>query len=100
MEEVKEMRKYETMFIITPDLDKDATEDKVEKFSDLIEDNDGELINVDKWGTKELAYEIDDHTAGYYTVINFKAVPATVEELERVYKLDGGILRYLILRNE
>ncbi|TDX51794.1 30S ribosomal protein S6 [Orenia marismortui] len=94
------MRKYETIFIVKPDLGEEATEAVVEKMTTLIADNGGEVANTDKWGTKELAYEINDYTTGYYTVINFTGEPATIEELERIYKLDDNVLRYLILRNE
>ena len=94
------MRKYETMFIVNPDLDSETTEELVEHITTVIEDNNGEVVNTDKWGTKELAYEINDHSAGYYTVINFKANNETLDELERNYKINDNVIRYLILKDE
>lgn len=94
------MRKYETMFIVNPDLEDDATEEIVEKITDTIDENEGEISNIDKWGTKKLAYELDDHKAGYYTVVNFKGESETVDELERAYRLNDNILRFIILRDE
>ncbi|MCK8826855.1 30S ribosomal protein S6 [Natroniella acetigena] len=94
------MTKYETMLIVSPELNEEATEATVEKVTSVIEDHEGEVLKLDKWGTKELAYEINDHTAGYYAVVNFKAVPATLDELERVYRIDDNIMRYLILKDE
>ncbi|ADL13813.1 30S ribosomal protein S6 [Acetohalobium arabaticum] len=94
------MRKYETMFIVNPDLEDDATEEIVEKITDTIDENKGEISNIDKWGTKNLAYELDDHKAGYYTVVNFEGESETIDELERAYRLDDNILRFIILRDE
>ncbi|MCK8816642.1 30S ribosomal protein S6 [Natroniella sulfidigena] len=94
------MTKYETMLIISPDLDEETTEATVEKVTSVIEDSEGEVLKLDKWGTKELAYEINDQSAGYYTVVNFTAEPATLDELERIYRIDDNIMRYLILKDE
>ncbi|AGB42482.1 ribosomal protein S6 [Halobacteroides halobius DSM 5150] len=94
------MRKYETMFILNSDLEEEATESLVEKLTGVIADNDGELVDVDEWGTKELAYEINDQKAGYYTVVNFEGTPATVNELKRNYKINDNVMRYIVLRDE
>ncbi|GAB6099641.1 30S ribosomal protein S6 [Halanaerocella petrolearia] len=94
------MRKYETMFIINPDLEEDAKEDLVENITDLIDDNEGEVINVDKWGTKELAYEINDQKAGYYAVVNFQGAPATIDELSRIFGINDNVIRNIILKDE
>ena len=79
MEEVKRMRKYETMAVINPDLDEETTESKIEKITDTIEENAGEIVNVDKWGVKELAYEIEDFASAYYVVINFNGEGETLD---------------------
>ena len=94
------MRKYETMFIVNPDLEDDATEEIVEDVTTAIEETAGEISNIDKWGTRKLAYEIDNHKAGYYTVVNFAGEGETVNELERVYRLNDNILRFIVLRDE
>ncbi|MBM7624324.1 30S ribosomal protein S6 [Sporohalobacter salinus] len=94
------MREYETMFILNPDLEDDITEEIVENIKNTIDESKGEISNIDKWGTKKLAYELDDHKAGYYTVINFNGKGETVDELERVYRLNDNILRFIILRDE
>jgi small subunit ribosomal protein S6 len=94
------MRPYETMFIINPELDDEATDKLISAAKDTIEDNGGEIAEVDQWGTKELAYEIEGHRGGYYTVINFSGQPETVEELERIYQVNDTVLRYIILRDD
>ncbi|SJZ80637.1 30S ribosomal protein S6 [Selenihalanaerobacter shriftii] len=94
------MRKYETIFIINPDLDDEATEAIVEKVEDTLNNTKGEITNLDKWGTKKLAYEVEDHKAGYYTVVKFEGEADTVNELQRIYRINDNILKFLILRDE
>jgi len=94
------MNKYETMAVLNPDLDDDGTEAMFEKISDAIEDNDGEIVNVDNWGVKELAYEINDLKSGYYLVINFEGENKTLDKLNRVYNISDDVMRSLLLRAE
>jgi small subunit ribosomal protein S6 len=95
-----EMRKYETMYIIRPTLDEEAVKGVVERFSDLIAQEGGQVEKIDEWGRRRLAYPIDDLKEGYYVLMNFSA-PATLPgELERVYKITDSILRYTIIRDD
>ena len=71
----------------------------IEKFSNLIAQN-GTVDNVDEWGKRRLAYEIDDETEGYYVQIDFTSEPEFPAELDRVYKITSGILRTLIIKKE
>ena len=71
----------------------------VEKFKALISAN-GELTNIDIWGKKKLAYEIDDLTEGYYVFIEFTAGPSFPQELERIYKITDGIIRDIVVKQE
>ena len=97
MTEIK--NKYETIFIVNPDLDEDATNAVVEKFKSLIEKND-EIESVDEWGKRRLAYAINDLTEGYYVLVNFKSSPDFPAELERVYGITDGIIRNIVIRSE
>ncbi|NPV42579.1 MAG: 30S ribosomal protein S6 [Firmicutes bacterium] len=94
------MRNYETLFIIDPNLDEEAIKNLIEKFKGLIETNGGEITNLDEWGKRRLAYKVENLTEGYYVLINFKGEPAVAQDLERVFKITEGIVRYLIIRNE
>jgi small subunit ribosomal protein S6 len=94
------MRNYETLFIIDPNLDEEAIKNLIEKFKGLIETNGGEITNLDEWGKRRLAYKVENLTEGYYVLINFKGEPAVAQDLERVFKITDGIVRYLIIRNE
>jgi small subunit ribosomal protein S6 len=94
------MRNYETLFIIDPNLDEEAIKNLIEKFKGLIETNGGEITNLDEWGKRRRAYKVENLTEGYYVLINFKGEPAVAQDLERVFKITDGIVRYLIIRNE
>jgi len=98
--EVKKMRQYEAMFIIDPNFETDAINELVEKFKKLIQDQGGQIDGVDDWGKRRLAYPIQHHREGYYYLINFTATPQTSQDLERVFKITNGIIRYLIVRKE
>ena len=94
------MKAYELLYIIKPELDEEATTGIVEKFTTLIANNKGEVVSVDKWGKRRLAYEIDDRREGFYTLVNFNGLAATAQELERVMKITDEVLRYLVTRKE
>jgi small subunit ribosomal protein S6 len=94
------VRQYETMFIIDPDFETDAINELVEKFKGLIQDQGGQIDGVDEWGKRRLAYPINDRREGYYFLINFTASPETAQDLERVFKITNGLLRYLIVKKE
>ncbi|SKC88308.1 30S ribosomal protein S6 [Maledivibacter halophilus] len=93
------MRKYETMFIVKPDVEEEKRNELIEKFKGIIE-TDGEIEEVNEWGTKKLAYEIDKLKEGYYVLINFKANTDLPKELERNFKITDGIIRYIVINLE
>src|SRR5699024_2283996 len=89
-----EMAKYETMLVTSAALDEEASTALVGKFKSLIEAN-GTIDSVDEWGKRRLAYPINDEVEGVYTVIQFTSEPSFPAELERVYKITDGVLRFL-----
>ncbi len=88
------MAKYETMLVTSAALDEEASAALVGKFKSLIEAH-GTIDAVDEWGKKRLAYPINDENEGVYTVIQFTSGPEFPAELERVYKITDGVLRFL-----
>ncbi|MCL5291814.1 MAG: 30S ribosomal protein S6 [Actinobacteria bacterium] len=92
------MRDYETMLIIDPMLEADATEAVIGRFSDVIEKNGGKVEKIDRWGKRKLTYPINGHADGYYAVLAFKGENATVEELDRVLRIADEIVRHTIVR--
>ena len=93
------MNKYETMYIISPTLDEEQVKALVEKFNELISEH-GEIEKVEEWGRKKLAYEVQDQKEGYYVLVYFTANPEFPAELERIFKINEDILKYLILNRE
>lgn len=100
--EVKKMEqltsKYETVFIVKPELSEEAAKAVCEKFTGIITSNNGIVDNVSDWGKKKLAYPIDDLTEGYYYVVNFTSGAALPAELDRIYNITDDILRSIIVR--
>lgn len=88
--------KYETIFIVNPNLGEEAITAIVEKFKSLIADN-GTVVSVDDWGKRRMAYEINDLREGYYTLIEFESLPSFPAELDRVYKITDGVMRSIIV---
>ncbi|MBC3515171.1 30S ribosomal protein S6 [Neobittarella massiliensis] len=91
--------KYETVLVLNTKEGEEGIKALIEKFSNLIAQN-GTVDNVDEWGKRRLAYEIDDETEGYYVQIDFTSEPEFPAELDRVYKITSGILRTLIIKKE
>lgn len=92
------MNKYEAMYIVTPEMEDETIKGVIEKFSGIITANGGEIEKTDEWGRKKLAYPIDYKTEGYYVLVNFAAAPELPRELERNFRNDESILRYMVVR--
>ncbi len=94
------MRAYEALFVLRPDLEEEATNAAVEKFTSLIQQNKGAVEQVSRWGKKRMAYEIQDFREGFYVLILFQGEPETAKELDRVMRISDEVLRHLIIRRE
>lgn len=93
------VNKYETIFIINNEVGEENVKALVEKFKGLLETS-AQLENIDEWGKRKLAYPIDDITDGYYVLANFSADTNFPRELERIYKITDGILKYIVIRKD
>ena len=87
--------KYELMLVLNTKQDEDKIKELVEKFKALIE-TEGTVSEINTWGKRKLAYEINDETEGYYDLYTFEAKPELPKELERVLKITHGVLRSLV----
>jgi small subunit ribosomal protein S6 len=92
-------RSYETIFVINPDVGEENIKALIEKFKGLLETS-AQLENIEEWGKRKLAYEVQDKNEGYYVLANFKADPAFPHELERIYKITDGIIKYMIIKKD
>jgi small subunit ribosomal protein S6 len=93
-------RHYETMFIVKPTLTEEETAAQITAVKERIEKNGGEIVSVDDMGTRNLAYEIEKNKRGYYYVIYFKAPSDAIKELERGFKVNENIIRFIFVKYE
>jgi len=93
------MSKYESIFIIDPDIGEENIQALVEKFKSLLETS-AQLESIDEWGKRKLAYEINDKTEGYYVLVNFSAESDFPRELERIFKITDGVLKYMVIKKD
>ena len=93
------INKYETIFVLDAALEEEKINALSEKFQKLIADN-GTVESVDVWGKRKLAYPIDFKTEGYYVLVNFASNPEFPKELERIYGITDGVMRFITVRKE
>ena len=86
------------MVILDPSLDERTVAPSLDTYLNVVRQDGGEISNVDVWGKRRLAYEIDKNAAGIYAVIDLKAEPATVKELDRQLTLNESVLRTKVIR--
>ncbi|NMB25928.1 MAG: 30S ribosomal protein S6 [Firmicutes bacterium] len=94
------MRPYEMLLVLQPSLEEEATDALLERLTGVVTSEGGTLDNVDRWGKRRLAYEINGFTEGFYVVIDFQAEPATASELERIVKIANGVIRHMLIRKD
>ena len=94
------MNKYECMYILKPNLEDEKRNELIKRFSDIIEKNGGKVLDVDEWGVKKMAYAINYITDGYYILTHFEANPDLPLELERNFKINEDVMRFLVLRQD
>ena len=92
------VRAYEVMVILDPSLEERTVEPSLDKYLNVIRKDGGSVENVDVWGRRRLAYEIQKNAEGIYAVINLTAEPATVKEFDRQLGLNESVLRTKVMR--
>ena len=94
------MNQYEVMYVIDAALEDSTRIELIDRFSDLVKKNGGEIDRVDEWGKRRLAYAINYKTEGYY-VLMYIAAPADLpRELERNFQINENVLRSMVIRFE
>ena len=92
------MTKYESMLIARQDLGQSQVNDIVASLSDAIKKEGGEVVSVDNWGLKNLAYRIKKNRKGYYVVLNISAPAQAIFEYERLARLNEDIIRFMTVK--
>ncbi|SEN42816.1 30S ribosomal protein S6 [Actinacidiphila rubida] len=94
------MRHYELMLILDPDLEERAVSPLIESFLSVVRNGGGSVEKVDTWGRRRLSYEINKKPEGIYSVVDLKATPEVIKELDRQLNLNESVLRTKVLRPE
>ena len=94
------MRAYELMVIFSPEVEDRAVEPSLSKFLEIVTNAGGTIDNMDIWGRRRLAYEIQKKSEGIYAVVKFTATPDTSAEIDRVLNLNESVMRTKIIRPE
>ena len=92
------MKAYELLFFVDPTATDEDRAGAMKRVDVAISENGGTVDNVDEWGRRKLAYEIDHLAEGDYTLIDFHAEPTQIEELDRVLRINDAVKRHMIVR--
>jgi small subunit ribosomal protein S6 len=92
------MRDYELMVVFTPELDEDGVTATTERVRTMVTSRGGEVVDVQSWGRRRLAYPVNKLRDGFYTVARLKLDPAAADPLDRGLRLAEPVIRHLLVR--
>lgn len=93
------MRRYELVFVLAPTLTEEEVDEQVDMYSKVAVEMGAEIADVDKWGKRRLAFPVQKHKEGYYTVLTLEEEGGTaIAELERRFKVSDAVIRFLAVR--
>jgi len=93
-------RDYELGFILSPEVSEEETRSILDRLGQIVTQYDGQVVKVNQWGRRRLAYPIEHHRDGYYVFIDTILTPETVIELERTLKVSEIVLRYMLIKRD
>jgi len=94
------MQNYESIFVVRPTVPEEVIQQLTEKLTKQIEKSGGVLVKTEQWGKRKLGYEVKKERKGFYTLFYLKGNGTVVSDLERQYKLDDSIIKYLTVRTD
>ncbi|MDO5043500.1 MAG: 30S ribosomal protein S6 [Slackia sp.] len=94
------MKAYELLFFVAPTIDDETRLAVMKRIETTIAEGEGKVDNVEDWGKRKLAYEVEGLTEGDYTLIDFHANPANIAELDRVLRITDAVVRHKIVRRD
>lgn len=92
------MKAYELLFFVAPSIDEETRLAVMKRIDAAITADNGTVDNVDNWGKRKLAYEVNGLTDGDYTLIDFHANPESIAELDRVLRITDAVERFMIVK--
>ena len=94
------MKAYELLYFVAPSIDEESRLAVMKRIETALAEGNGVVDNVDNWGKRKLAYEINGLTDGDYTLVNFHADPQSVAELDRILRINDAVVRHMIVKRE
>ena len=91
------MKAYELLYFVAPNLEEDVRAGVMTRVESAITAGEGTVDNVDEWGKRKLAYEINNQTEGDYILVDFHADPANIAELDRILRINDSVMRHMIV---
>ena len=92
------MRKYEVMYIVRPDVEEAARKALITFTSEIFTNMDSKVLEVKEMGMRNLAYEINDFTKGFYVLMNVEATSEACDEFDRLVKINESVMRHMVVR--
>ena len=94
------MKAYELLYFVAPTIDEETRAAVTKRIEGVVAEGKGTIDNVDVWGKRKLAYEINGLTDGDYTLIDFHTDPQSIAELDRVLRITDAVVRHMIVARE
>ena len=94
------MKEYELAVIFVATLEEEKIDQEIAKLTTLLEKEKCEIVRIDKWGVKKLAYPIKKQENGFYSIIYFNGTSAIIPELDRINKINDLVLRHMVVKSE
>jgi small subunit ribosomal protein S6 len=92
------MRRYETIYILRPSLGEEQITTIIDNANTIITNEGGTIIDLDRWGLRKVAYPIKKETQGIYILCDYATEPAAVLEMERKFRIDDSVLKYMTIK--
>ncbi|MEJ5226614.1 30S ribosomal protein S6 [Thermodesulfovibrio sp.] len=89
---------YEKVVLLQPALSEEEVQEAIQKISTLIKENSGEILKVENWGKKKLAYKLNKQNMGYYVFFIFKSPSAAIRKFEEFYRVYDPVFKFMIIR--
>ncbi len=94
------LRYYETFYLLHPELGEEQRTESIDRFQQIIKDQGGEIVEVDPWPLRKLAYRVEKQTQGYYVLMEYGARADSISELERNLRLDEGVMKFITVKKD
>ena len=91
-------RKYETIFILDPDLEEGIAQSTIEKIKGIVTQGNGQILKLEDWGKRKLAYEVKKKSKGHYILLHFSGPPPLLSELERNFRVMDPVIKFQSVR--